>query len=69
MVLERLVVPEVQKVSGSLERKICAVGLTRLICESPICFTGGIHPPIEPKKKDLFHGGDLLSLSERLVHE
>jgi len=40
MVVERLIVLEIQRVSGALERKICAVGLTRLICDTPICFTG-----------------------------
>jgi exportin-2 (importin alpha re-exporter) len=40
MVIERLIVPEVQRVSGTLERKICAVGLGRLLCDSPECFTG-----------------------------
>lgn len=42
MVLNRLVIPEVQRVSGNLERKICAVGLTRLICDTPACFTGTV---------------------------
>ena len=40
MVIERLIVPEIQRVSGTLERKICAVGLTRLLCDTPECFTG-----------------------------
>lgn len=40
MVLERLVFPEIQRVSGQLERKICAVGLVKLLCESPDCFSG-----------------------------
>ena len=40
MVLNRLVILEVQRVSGTLERKICAIGLTRLLCETPACFTG-----------------------------
>lgn len=40
MVLERLVFPEIQRVSGQLERKICAVGLTKLLCETPECFSG-----------------------------
>lgn len=33
MVLERLFVIDLQKVSGSLERKICAVGVTRILTE------------------------------------
>ena len=40
MVLQRLVVPETQKVSGSTERKICAVGITRLLCDTPSLLTG-----------------------------
>jgi exportin-2 (importin alpha re-exporter) len=41
MVIEHLIVPEVRKVTGSQERKICAVGLARLICDTPACFVGG----------------------------
>ncbi len=33
MVLERLYVVDLQKVSGNTERKICAVGLTKILCE------------------------------------
>ena len=40
MVCERLIVAEVQRVSGAVERKICAVGLTRLLCETPALLTG-----------------------------
>jgi exportin-2 (importin alpha re-exporter) len=40
MVCERLIVAEVQKVSGSTERKICAVGMTKLLCETPVMLTG-----------------------------
>jgi len=36
MVCERLIVLEVQKVSGATERKICAVGMTKLLCETPV---------------------------------
>ena len=42
MVVDRLIVLEIQRVSGALERKICAVGLTRLICDTPVCFSGTI---------------------------
>jgi exportin-2 (importin alpha re-exporter) len=31
MVVERLFIPEVQKVAGSTEKKICTVGLTRYV--------------------------------------
>lgn len=33
MVLERLFIPDVQKVSGNIERKIVSVGITKLLCE------------------------------------
>ena len=35
MVVERLYLQDVQKVSGTTERKICAVGITRLLTETP----------------------------------
>lgn len=35
MVLEKIVIPEVQKVSGTIEKKICAVGITKILTESP----------------------------------
>ncbi|XP_053200432.1 exportin-2-like [Panonychus citri] len=35
MVIERLYIPEVQKVSGTLERKICAIGMTEIL-KSPL---------------------------------
>ena len=35
MVLERLFVMDLQKVSGNLERKICAVGVTKILTEYP----------------------------------
>jgi len=40
MVLERLMILEVQKVSGAQDRKICAVGMTKLLCETPSLLTG-----------------------------
>ncbi len=40
MVCERLFVLEVQKVSGSTERKICAVGMTKILCETPATVSG-----------------------------
>ena len=40
MVCDRLIVNEVQKVSGNTEKKICAVGITKLLCETP-CMVGG----------------------------
>ena len=33
MVLEKLFIPEVQKVSGSVEKKILAFGMTKILCE------------------------------------
>lgn len=35
MVIERLFIPDVQKVSGATERKICAIGMTKLLTETP----------------------------------
>ena len=40
MVCDRLIVNELQKVSGVTEKKICAVGLTKLLCETPVVITG-----------------------------
>ncbi|MCL4144882.1 UNVERIFIED_CONTAM: hypothetical protein GTU68_064982 [Idotea baltica] len=36
MVIERLIVPELQKVSGDTERKLCAVGVTNILSDSDI---------------------------------
>ena len=35
MLLEKVVIADVQKVSGSTERKICAIGITKLLTETP----------------------------------
>lgn len=35
MVLEKIIIPEVQKVSGAVEKKICAVGITKILTECP----------------------------------
>uniref|UniRef100_A0A4X2JNK3 Exportin-2 n=1 Tax=Vombatus ursinus TaxID=29139 RepID=A0A4X2JNK3_VOMUR len=35
MVLEKIIIPEIQKVSGQVEKKICAVGITKLLTECP----------------------------------
>lgn len=35
MVLEKLYIPEIQKVSGHMEKKICHVGITKLLTECP----------------------------------
>ncbi|CAH1774646.1 unnamed protein product [Owenia fusiformis] len=40
MVLDRLFISEVQKVSGHTERKICAVGMTNILTETPALMTG-----------------------------
>ncbi|KAG8250095.1 exportin-2 [Homalodisca vitripennis] len=40
MVIERLMIPDIQKISGSVERKITAVGLTKLLCEAPELIDG-----------------------------
>jgi exportin-2 (importin alpha re-exporter) len=36
MVLEKLYISDLQKVSGNVDRKICAVGVTKIICECPV---------------------------------
>ena len=35
MILEKLYVPDAQKVSGQVERKICAVGIIKLLTDCP----------------------------------
>lgn len=40
-VLDRLFIGEVQKVSGNIERKICAVGITKLLCDVPEVMING----------------------------
>jgi exportin-2 (importin alpha re-exporter) len=35
MVLEKLYLTDLQKVSGNLERKICAVGVAKILTETP----------------------------------
>lgn len=35
MLLEKVIIPDVQKVSGSTERKICAIGITKMLTETP----------------------------------
>lgn len=35
MVLEKIIIPEIQKVSGPVEKKICAVGITKVLTECP----------------------------------
>lgn len=39
MVLEKLFIPDVQKVSGQTERKICAIGITKILTETPVMLT------------------------------
>ncbi|XP_029650427.1 exportin-2 [Octopus sinensis] len=39
MVVERLYVIDLQKVSGNIERKICALGVTKLLTEAPVFLT------------------------------
>ena len=40
MVLERLLIADMQKISGTVERKIAAVGVTRLLCDCPPLMNG-----------------------------
>lgn len=39
MVLEKVIIADVQKVSGSNERKICAIGITNLLTDTPDMLT------------------------------
>lgn len=40
MVLEKVLIPDVQKVSGNIERKITACGLIKLLTDCPATFNG-----------------------------
>ncbi|CAL1277563.1 unnamed protein product [Larinioides sclopetarius] len=40
MVIERLIIPDLQKVSGNVERKICSVGMIKLLTEAPEVIDG-----------------------------
>lgn len=40
MVLQNLFIPEVQRVSGNIEKKILAVGMTKILCELDSTITG-----------------------------
>ena len=39
MVLEKIIMPDLQKVAGNQEKKICAVGITKLLTESQSMMT------------------------------
>lgn len=36
MVVERIIISDIQRISGNTEKKICSVGIIRLLCESPL---------------------------------
>lgn len=38
MMLEKILIADLQKVSGSTERKICAVGVTKILTECKFFF-------------------------------
>lgn len=40
MVLEKLFIPELQKISGNIEKKIVACGISKLLCECQELYTG-----------------------------
>ena len=46
--MERLVILEVQKVSGLMEKKICAVGMTKWLCETT-CLLSGAYSQYWPR--------------------
>nr|XP_006818921.1 PREDICTED: exportin-2-like [Saccoglossus kowalevskii] len=57
MVLERLYLADVRKVSGGTERKICAVGMTKLLTECPVIINGEyakLWPKLLEELVDLF---------------
>ncbi|GLV36439.1 Chromosome segregation 1 [Carabus blaptoides fortunei] len=41
MVLEKVLIADLQKVSGNVERKIAACGIIKLLCDCPPIFSGG----------------------------
>lgn len=40
MVLERIVIPDIRKISGVTDKKIAAVGVTKILCECEPIFNG-----------------------------
>lgn len=40
MVLEKIIITDLQKVSGNIERKLTACGIVKLLCDCPAMFTG-----------------------------
>lgn len=40
MVLEKVLITDLQKVSGNIERKITACGIVKLLTDCPVMFTG-----------------------------
>ncbi|XP_033645162.1 exportin-2-like isoform X2 [Asterias rubens] len=55
MVVEKLYIPEVQKVSGHIERKICAVGITKILTECPAVLEPPLHGYWIPLLQALVH--------------
>ncbi|KAG5890853.1 hypothetical protein JTB14_016286 [Gonioctena quinquepunctata] len=43
MVLEKLFIAELQKISGNIERKIVACGITKVLCDCPEMYVGNYH--------------------------
>ena len=39
-VLEKVIIPDVQKISGNVERKIAAIGITNILCDCPAMLDG-----------------------------
>jgi len=58
MVVDRLIALETQKVSGSVEKKICSVGMTKLLCETV---------PMSPSGKYFAQFAPVLDASIRLL--
>ena len=53
MVVDKLFIPELQRVSGPLERKICAVGITSILCDYPDIMTSDLSQVWAPLLKAL----------------
>jgi len=58
MVVDRLISLETQKVSGAVEKKICSVGMTKLLCETA---------PMSPSGKYFAQFSPVLDASIRLL--
>lgn len=40
MVLERIIIPDLRKISGTTDKKIAAIGITKILCECEAVLSG-----------------------------